>query len=130
MQDLNHLHLLVSATVTNPPRSPEVFNKWLEELVSKVGMKVLMGPWSTYCETDGNEGLTGLVCIETSHSSAHFWENDGQPFFKFDLYSCKEFDPQVVIEHMKQFEPTQLDYTLVDRNGTQVDILEQKSLTF
>ena len=131
MQELNHLHLLVSASVKNPPREPEVFNNWMKELVEKVNMVVLMGPYSTYCETHGNEGLTGLVCIETSHSSAHFWENDeGIPFLRFDLYSCKTFDPQAVIKHMEIFDPIQIDYTLVDRNSAKIVILEENTVFF
>jgi S-adenosylmethionine/arginine decarboxylase-like enzyme len=130
MQELNHLHLLVSASINNPPQNPEDFNQWMMELVDKIGMKILMGPYSTYCNDEGNEGLTGLVCISTSHSSAHFWENDGKPFFKFDLYSCKDFDPKVVIDHMSIFEPNKIDYTLVDRNSKQAKILDEQSISF
>jgi len=129
MQELDHRHLLVSASIRNPPRDPEEFNQWLRELVEKVDMKILMGPYSTYCCTDGNEGLTGLVCIETSHSSAHFWENDGQPFLRMDLYSCKTFDTQTVLSHLSVFEPIQIDFVVVDRNDS-TRIIEQGSLAF
>ena len=62
----NHLHLLVKGYITNPPKSEELLNDWLRELVSKVGMVVVAGPTSIYVNEPGNEGITGTVTLATS----------------------------------------------------------------
>lgn len=117
---LNHKHILITATgLANPPRTPEQLSSWLIELVSKVDMVVLLGPYSIRCDTLGNEGVTGIVCIETSHASVHCWDMhaDTLPFLKMDLYSCKDFSPADVIEHLAVWQPTQSEYMVIDRNG-------------
>lgn len=93
----------------------QFLNEWFYRLVEAIDMRVLIRPNSIYCGTDGNEGLTGLVCIETSHSSIHFWSKP-KPFFKFDLYSCKDFDQADVINMLREFGLYRLVYTLIDRN--------------
>ena len=130
MHDLNHRHLLVSASISNPPLSPEYFDQWLKELVEKVDMKVLMGPYSTYCEIEGNEGLTGLIVLSTSHSSGHFFMNNGDPYLRFDLYSCANFELETVLEHMKPFGLTEVNYMLVDRNGREAYVIDQGIITY
>lgn len=116
---LNHKHILVTSSgLENPPRTTEVLSEWLSALVSKVGMTILLGPYSIRCETVGNEGVTGIVCIETSHASVHCWDIDQTPFLKMDLYSCKDFDPMTVVDHLAVFEPVSTEYMVVDRNGT------------
>ncbi len=113
-EQLNHLHLLVRADVQKPNTTPEAINAWLTELVAGVGMKVLIPAQSVLCNTDGNEGVTGIVCLETSHASIHIW-HDG--YVQFDLYSCKAFDVDAVLDRFSIFDPTRIDYTLVDRNS-------------
>jgi S-adenosylmethionine/arginine decarboxylase-like enzyme len=129
MDKLDHRHILVSATVANPPTQAGQFDEWLKELVQKVDMKVLMGPWSIYCETEGNEGVTGLICLETSHASGHFW-HEPEPFLKMDLYSCKHFEVQTILDHLAVWQPKEVNYTLVDRNGKKDVIVEQETITF
>lgn len=117
MQDLNHKHIIVTASgLASPPRTPAQVERWLTDLVAKVDMKVLMGPYALRCETDGNEGVTGIVCIETSHASIHVWDTGCIPFAKMDLYSCKDFDANVVVDHFADFGPTSIDVLVVDRN--------------
>ena len=118
MQDLDHRHILVTAHgLATPPRTAAAVETWLRELVDLVGMKVLFGPHATRCETDGNEGCTGVVCIETSHASIHVWDTGCVPFAKMDLYSCKHFETQVVLDHFKQFGPEAIDFMVIDRNA-------------
>lgn len=111
-----HLHLLVDAYVDNPPQSEDVANDWLNRLVIALGMEKLGGPWSTYCDDPCNRGLTGQVWLTTSHSSFHFWDNADKPFVHFDVYSCRDYDVETVLELLKEFNPTSGHYTLINRS--------------
>ena len=115
--DLNHKHIIVTAHIKFPPVDAEIVDYWLRELVDKVDMKILFGPHTTYCETEGNVGVTGVVCIETSHASIHIWNEAEPPFLKFDLYSCKDFSSDVVIDHLNYFGLIDYEYMIIDRNN-------------
>lgn len=116
-----HLHLLIDANVNNPPRDEETARDWLDRLVVALGMEKLGGPWATYCDDPCNRGLTGQVWLTTSHSSFHFWDNCEQPFVKFDVYSCRDYDVATVLELFKEFEPVSGNYMVVNRTtGDQV----------
>ena len=120
MEQLNHQHLLVKAYVNNPPVCTDELNMWLTELVELVDMEVFMDPRSTLCDTPGNEGITGVVGLETSHSSAHFWTRVEKPYVQFDLYSCKEFSVEAVLDKLNDFGVESANYLTVDRNGDSV----------
>jgi S-adenosylmethionine/arginine decarboxylase-like enzyme len=113
----NHLHLLVKGYITNPPKSEEVLNNWLRELVNKVGMVVVAGPTSIYVNEPGNEGITGTVTLATSHASIHVWDALELPMFQFDLYSCSNFTPDQVLTHINEYFNLQTaTWQFIDRN--------------
>ena len=111
-----HQHLIVKGFLINPPRSVETLNKWFVELVELVGMKVAAGPTSVYINELGNEGVTGNVTISTSHASMHLWDVDEPYLFQFDIYSCKEYDINVVFKKLDEFKLNGYEYILLDRN--------------
>lgn len=81
-------------------------------------MKVLMNPHCVWCDDEGNEGVTGVVGITTSHSSIHFWPEH----YMFDLYSCKEFAVETVVDMLKEFNTHSLQYQVIDRDtGVMLD---------
>lgn len=123
---LVHRHLLLKGVANNIPKWDETkytfyselenyLSSWLRQLVEKIGMNVFISPKSRYCVTPGNEGITGIVCLETSHASIHFWEKDNS--FKFDLYSCQDFLTEKVIEHLETFGLISYEYIVVDREN-------------
>lgn len=116
MHDLDHRHLIVTAFLRNAPTSVAQGETWLTELVGIVGMEILMDAKAIYCEDLGNEGLTGVVGLTTSHSSFHAWHTIENPFMNFDLYSCRDFSIESVFAHFEQFDPIRINYTLMDRN--------------
>lgn len=129
LQNLDHKHILLNAAIRNPPTDCGLTEDWMRRLVDAVGMKLLIGPFVTFCETLGNEGLTGVMCIETSHGSIHVWSEADVPFMRFDLYSCKAFDPEIVIQYLMEFDPYFYHMTLVDRNeGLEVIAKESKQI--
>lgn len=102
--------------VSRPPLTAEAGEQWLRELVEKIGMKILIEPQAVVCNTFGNEGVTGIVCLETSHASFHSWSSVEKPFINFDVYSCKHFDAATVLEHFEAFGPVSHRYVVLDRN--------------
>ena len=121
----NHLHLLVKGYITNPPKSEEVLNQWFKELVNKVGMVVVAGPTSVYVNELGNEGITGTVTLATSHASIHVWDAIHPSMFQFDLYSCSEFTPEQVLNHINEhFSLQSATYQFIDRNGMEFKLID------
>lgn len=112
----NHVHLIVRGFVNQPPRTEESLNIWLKELVDKVGMVVVAGPTSVYVTEPGNEGVTGTITLATSHASIHVWDNISPSLVQFDIYSCKEYDIDVVLTHLNQFDLVECDWVYIDRN--------------
>jgi len=119
-----HKHLLVNAKVTNPMASEEEAVTFLTDLVNKIDMKIIKGPFASYVDKPGNKGLTAIVMIETSHIAFHIWDESDPGLLQFDLYTCGPLDlPSVFNEFHKAFNVIELDYQLFDReNGF---VLEQ-----
>jgi len=113
-----HQHLLVRGTMRNPIIDPLKLNLWFKSLVELVDMEILMAPWSIYVNDLGNEGITGIVCLSTSHSSLHVWDKLEEPLFQFDLYSCKQYDVDIVISWLNEMDLIEYDWMLIDRNST------------
>ena len=117
-----HQHLIVRCLVKSPIREVAILNKWFADLVEKVGMVVVAGPTSVYVSEEGNEGLTGTVTLATSHASIHIWDAEYPHLVQFDIYSCKCFEVQDVIDHLNVMELLNYQIMTVDRNeGLSVD---------
>ena len=121
----NHIHLLVKGYINNPPKSEETLNQWFRELVNKVGMVVVAGPTSVYVNELGNEGITGTVTLATSHASIHVWDAIHPSMFQFDLYSCSEFTPEQVLNHINEhFNLQSASYQFIDRNDMEFKVID------
>jgi len=113
----NHMHIIGNVFVSRPPLSAERGEEFLRELVARVGMTILMDSRAIYCEDLGNEGVTGLVALSTSHASFHCWHKVPKPFLNFDLYSCCTFDPKTVLDLVDEYFGLRGgEYLIVDRN--------------
>ena len=121
----NHLHLLVKGYINNPPKSEETLNQWFRELVNKVGMVVVAGPTSVYVDELGNEGITGTVTLATSHASIHVWDAIHPSMFQFDLYSCSDFTPEQVLNHINEhFNLQSATWQFIDRNDMDFKLID------
>lgn len=71
---------------------------YISELCKAIKMKQYGETW---CEKFASHdyrlyGITVLQAIETSSVTAHFAENVGEVYL--DVFSCAEYDPQVVLQ--------------------------------
>ena len=129
MHQLFHQHVLIKAHVTTPPRSEDSLNQWLRDLVLAVGMQVCLEPHSIYVSQPGNEGLTGNIGLETSHAAIHIWDEQSPALVQMDLYSCREFSNETVLELLNKFGGIDYELMTIDRNEGFV-IVEHRKGTF
>ena len=113
-----HKHLLVNAKISNPVKSEAQGIEFLTNLVDKIDMKIIKGPFASYVNVEGNRGLTGIVMIETSHIAFHIWDEVTPGLIQFDLYTCGQLELDKVISIFKEtFDIVTLDYILFDREN-------------
>jgi S-adenosylmethionine/arginine decarboxylase-like enzyme len=113
-----HKHLLVNAKVSNPVKSEAQGVEFLTNLVEKIDMKIIKGPFASYVNKEGNRGLTGIVMIETSHIAFHIWDEVTPGLVQFDLYTCGQLELDKVLSLFKEtFEVVSLEYMLFDREN-------------
>jgi len=111
-----HKHLLVNAKVNNAVKSEAQGIEFLRDLVERIDMKIIKGPFASYVNKEGNRGLTGVVMIETSHIAFHIWDEVRPGLVQFDLYTCGQLELDRVISIFKEtFDVASLDYVLFDR---------------
>jgi S-adenosylmethionine/arginine decarboxylase-like enzyme len=118
-----HKHLLVNAKVSNPINTEEQGIAFLRDLVSKIDMKIIQGPFASYVNAEGNKGLTAMVMIETSHIAFHIWDEPEPALLQFDLYTCGTLDKDNVLHTLKStFDIKFLEFVLFDReDGFEVE---------
>jgi S-adenosylmethionine/arginine decarboxylase-like enzyme len=119
---LVHKHLIIRAEINNPPTNADWATQWLSELAGKIGMKVCMGPISSYVDMPGNRGLTSVVVIETSHMAVHFWDEESPGLLQMDVYTCGKLDTNIIFKELDQFAPTKIQYKYLDREHELVEI--------
>jgi S-adenosylmethionine/arginine decarboxylase-like enzyme len=131
MDHLNHIHLLVTAWVDAPPMTADAGTDWLRELVDIIDMQILMDAKAIYCEDLGNEGVTGIVGLTTSHASFHSWHDAPRPFINIDVYSCRSFSTDAVMEHLRSvWGMTEASFMLIDREDGKNEVLANGRQTF
>ena len=128
MKPSAHLHLIINAQITSPPgpNDCEKMNDFMRGMVEHVRMKVMLDPISAWCSDLGNEGITSVVILTTSHCSMHIWNfPDSTPsLMQFDLYSCAPFEVAEVLDYIRsRFDVVAATYKFLDReNGlTELD---------
>jgi S-adenosylmethionine/arginine decarboxylase-like enzyme len=123
---LKHKHLVVRAEVDNPIINKAKATKFLRSLIKKINMKPLYGPTASYCKMEGNKGITAFAIIETSHIAMHIWDESQPALVQLDVYSCSDFDPKTVFEHLESMKPVHIDYKFLDREKQFIEILNNK----
>ena len=119
---LVHKHVIIRAEVLNPPTDETITSNDVRALIESIGMKILMGPYAKYCTMKGNRGLTVATIIETSHVVMHTWDESGPALIQLDVYTCGAFDPNVVFDWLKKYNPTKIDFKYLDRENGLTEI--------
>ena len=110
-----HKHFIIRAEVNRPLVTEKGLKKWLRNLVKKIDMNIIKGPYTSYVSKEGNRGVTGIVMIETSHIAIHIWDEDLPALVQCDVYSCAEFSSSEVLMEFAVMEPTKIEHMLLDR---------------
>lgn len=115
-------HLILDMRNCNKDRllDQEGINKLLKETCGYIEMKIIFGPWSTeyHGAVPEDFGVTSVLVLAESHFSVHsFVERE---FVTIDLYSCKYFNHEKVVEKcIEFFEPRNskddVDYKVLKR---------------
>ncbi len=113
----DHVHFLATVTLEKTISSIEIIETWLVRLVDTVNMRILCGPFVVKCQDVGNEGITGIIVLSTSHCSVHIWDLP-KPYLKMDLYSCRRFSVKPILDMLKEFGARVCEYQVIDRNHT------------
>lgn len=114
---MEHKHLLINATFDSTPFKDTNFTSdWIRFIVSKIDMELLHEPVSVYCDAPNNEGISAFCLITTSHIALHSWGKTSPNLVQLDIYSCKEFNRDLILEEMKKFSPTRLGCKYLDRS--------------
>lgn len=114
-QILEHKHLIIRAELKNPPKCAEAIQDWMKLLVDKIGMKILMGPYAIYSDMVGNQGLTAVTIIETSHIAMHVWDEVDPALMQLDVYTCSALRIEDVFEALGDFSPVDVQFKYIDR---------------
>jgi len=115
---LYHKHLLINAKIDKPFTSAYQGIDFLKELVDKIDMKIIQGPYASYVNKIGNRGLTAVVMIETSHIAFHIWDEKNPALIQFDLYTCGSLQVKKVLDvFIDTFEVDTMDWVLFDREN-------------
>ena len=110
-----HKYLIIRAEVNHTITSEKELRKWLRNLVKKIDMKIIKGPYAAYVSKEGNRGLTGIVMIETSHISIHIWDEESPALVQCDVYSCAEFSSNEVLAEFVPMDVVTIDKIMLDR---------------
>ena len=84
-------------------------------MIKDIGMQVMAGPEVRYVTKEGNEGLTAVAIIETSHIALHVWDKADPPLAQLDVYTCGPFKPGIVLKYIQEFHPTKIQWKYLDR---------------
>ena len=126
MEPLVHKHVIIRAEVLNPPTIEKLASEHVKDLIDRICMKLLMGPYAKYVTMPCNRGLTVAAIIETSHIVMHTWDESDPAIVQLDVYTCGPFDPAIVFGWLQQYNPIKIDHKYIDREHSLEEIVVQK----
>jgi len=113
-----HLMLDCSGCDTVSMTNKHIISLFVTELVEKIDMVAVGDPWieRTAIGIPDKEGFSLYQLIVTSNISAHFVDEPRQIYL--DVFSCKEFDRDVVCSVVeKYFNPSRIKTNFIARNA-------------
>ena len=120
-----HKHLIVRVNIGWCPQEEDLnkISDWIRNLIKKIDMKLLAGPYTTYVNETGNKGMTSVAIIETSHIALHIWDEESPGLMQLDVYSCADFNPPDVFDKVNElFQTIKMEYKFLDREKELVEV--------
>jgi S-adenosylmethionine decarboxylase len=112
--ELIHQHFLAKVNTNFFFQTEDEMNNFLRRLVKEVNMDVIIEPRSAFCGQEGNLGLTGQIGLVTSHATVHSWDEFN--FHELDVYSCKHFDTEKLLDFLHlELKADSVEYLCFDR---------------
>ena len=96
-------HLVLDAGGCSPKMigCPIVIKNFTKDLVKRIDMVAYGEPQIVMFGTGNKKGYTLIQLIETSNIAAHFVEENNTMYL--DVFSCKDFDPSIVKETVREY---------------------------
>ena len=96
-------HLVLDAGGCSPKMigCPIVIKNFTKDLVKRINMVAYGDPQIVMFGTGNKKGYTLIQLIDTSNIAAHFVEENNTMYL--DVFSCKDFDPSVVKETVREY---------------------------
>lgn len=110
-------HLMLDCSGCNEEvKSPETIKMFNDELVKRIEM-VPYGPPQIVRFGEGYlAGITLMQLIETSNINCHFCDDPATMYL--DVFSCKSYDTNIVIEMVKKyFRPEKIRVNYITRHA-------------
>ena len=97
---MNYNHLIIDGLECDPAKLADgkAIFEMLNGLPEKIDMKKLSKPM-IFEGSKHLPGITGVVIIETSHIAFHTFTDTNK--VNIDIYSCKDFDNEMVLDEFK-----------------------------
>jgi hypothetical protein len=113
----HHLHLDAAGCDRLMVTDPDMLRRWVGDLVDCIGMTAFGPPdLDHFGEGAAMTGWTVAQKITTSNINAHFMDTSGDLFL--DVFSCKPFDPQVVLDHTTRWlRPQAIGWLMLERRA-------------
>ena len=97
-----HLILDVKGCDIEKATNPDYIRDFTKELVKRIDMLPYGEPQVVhFADNTDLAGWTVLQLIHTSNITAHFCDINGDLYL--DIFSCKEFDGDVVVQYLNDF---------------------------
>jgi hypothetical protein len=114
-----HLVVDVARCAPHTIRCHANIHKFSAELVKKIDMVAYGPPQIVMFGTGNKKGYTLVQLIETSNICAHFVEETNDMYL--DVFSCKEFDPHVVVGVISDyFKPAEVNTRFLVRQAPEL----------
>ena len=113
-----HNQLLLNGHANAPIINEQDAIDWMTDLVEKIGMNIIQGPYASYVTKEGNRGITCVVMIETSHIALHVWDEEDPSLIQFDLYTCSTLPVEDVIKNVREkFSLVDYQFMVIERSS-------------
>lgn len=125
-QTLSHLHLTLNARLKKPLKGvpKELAESFVRDLLAAADMKALGPLVYSGAEDLDFPGQSFVQMITTSHCSLHFFSATNEIYF--DLYSCKSFEPEKILDVINSYFKVESYHGMVYKRGVSKEVTISK----